>query len=85
MKKTKHGHHHLISTMDMASSILFVLWIILLITSIMTLGGCTDNVQKINDQEITYNGHRYLVLQDTAVSGSRTIVHDPDCPKCDRK
>ena len=34
--------------------------------------------------ELTHNGHRYLVLSLTR-KDIHDIVHDPDCPKCNPK
>ena len=60
--------------------------------SIITLSSCVDRKIKLNEnirfdvQQCEYNGHKYNVFYGNCIGQLiSSVVHDPDCPKCENK
>ena len=59
---------------------------------IITLSSCVDRKIRINEnirldvQQLDYNGHKYNVFYGACIGRPIfSVVHDPDCPKCQNK
>ena len=66
--------------------------LLMVFISIITLSSCVDRKIRINEnirldvQQLDYNAHKYNVFYGGCVGRPIfSVVHDPDCPKCQNK